>query len=130
GRVPDAVLAVLTEGFKEIDEMVSKLAAHVKMPFHQVSDCYIRLHSRSNGPNLWNTYSMYFAKNMDRELARLPKGDQVAGTPTADIHKCCFSLFKEEYKDTYSTILETWKEVKELENMGGTIAQQQQLFDK
>ncbi|KAI6112820.1 hypothetical protein F5141DRAFT_1214134 [Pisolithus sp. B1] len=112
GHVPDAVLAVLIEGFKEIDEMVSKLAARVKMPFHQVSDRYIRLHSHSNGPNLWNTYSMYFAKNMDRELAHLPKGDQ------------------EEYKDTYSTILETWKEAKELENMGGTVAQRQQLFDK
>ncbi|KAI6111566.1 hypothetical protein EDD16DRAFT_1710414 [Pisolithus croceorrhizus] len=130
GCVPDAVLAVLTKGFKEIDEMVGKLAAHVKMPFHQVSDRYIHLHSHSNGPNLWNTYSMYFAKNMDCELACLPKGDQVAGTPTTDIHKRCFSLFKEEYKDTYLMILETWKEAKELENMGGTIAQQQQLFDK
>ncbi|KAI6167910.1 hypothetical protein EDD17DRAFT_1466900, partial [Pisolithus thermaeus] len=51
-------------------------------------------------------------------------------TPTADIRKRCFTLFKAEYKDTYSTILETWKEAKELENMGGTLAQRQQVFDK
>ncbi|KAI6100358.1 hypothetical protein F5141DRAFT_981798, partial [Pisolithus sp. B1] len=38
--------------------------------------------------------------------------------------------FKAEYKDMYSTILETWKEAKELENMGGTLAQRQQVFDK
>ncbi|KAI5992977.1 hypothetical protein EDD15DRAFT_2110390, partial [Pisolithus albus] len=71
GRVPDSVLTVLTEGFNEIDEMLSKLAARVKMPFHQVSDRYVRLHSRTNGTNLWNMYSMYFAKNMERELGRL-----------------------------------------------------------
>ncbi|KAI6104056.1 hypothetical protein EDD16DRAFT_245589 [Pisolithus croceorrhizus] len=111
GRVSDSVLAVLTEGFDEIDEMFSKLAARVKMPFHQVSDHYICLHSRTHGTNLWNMYSMYFAKNMERELARLPKGEQITGTPTADIQKRCFTLFKAEYKDMYSTILETWKEV-------------------
>ncbi|KAI5989987.1 hypothetical protein EDD15DRAFT_2145415, partial [Pisolithus albus] len=38
--------------------------------------------------------------------------------------------FKAEYKDMYATILETWKEAKELENMGGTLAQRQQVFDK
>jgi len=27
-------------------------------------------------------------------------------------------------------ILKTWKEAKELEDMGGTVAQRQQLFDK
>ncbi|KAI6130790.1 hypothetical protein EDD16DRAFT_1470138 [Pisolithus croceorrhizus] len=67
---------------------------------------------------------------MERELACLPKGEQITGTPTADIRKRCFTLFKAEYKDTYSTILETWKEAKELENMGGTLAQWQQVFDK
>ncbi|KAI6000031.1 hypothetical protein EDD15DRAFT_2362612 [Pisolithus albus] len=35
GRVSDSVLAALTEGFNKIDEMFSKLAARVKMPFHQ-----------------------------------------------------------------------------------------------
>ncbi|KAI6011934.1 hypothetical protein BKA83DRAFT_4064936 [Pisolithus microcarpus] len=70
---------------------------------------------------------------MEHELAHLPKCEQVTGTPTADIWKHCFSLFKAEYKDVYyvySTILETWKEAKELENMGGTLAQWQQVFDK
>ncbi|KAI6103136.1 hypothetical protein EDD16DRAFT_1709249 [Pisolithus croceorrhizus] len=128
GCIPNSVLAVLMERFNEINEMFSKLAAHVKMPFHQVSDCYICLHSHTHGMHLWNMYSMYFAKNMECELACLPKGEQITGTPTADIQKHCFSLFKVEYKDTY--LIETWKEAKELENMGGTLAQWQQVFDK
>jgi len=130
GRVPDSVVSVLNEGFEEINEMFSKLAARVKMPFHQVSDRYIRQHSHSHGGNIWNSYSMYFTENTEQELARLPIGEHVTGTPTPDIRKRCYALFKEQYKDTYTTILETWKEVKELENMGGTIAQRQQLFDK
>ncbi|KAI5999186.1 hypothetical protein EDD15DRAFT_2160847 [Pisolithus albus] len=73
---------------------------------------------------------MYFAKNTECELARLPEGELLTGTPTADIRKPCFALFKVEYKDTYSSILETWKEAREIENMGGTLAQWQQLFDK
>ncbi|KAI6128649.1 hypothetical protein EDD16DRAFT_1472030, partial [Pisolithus croceorrhizus] len=44
--------------------------------------------------------------------------------------KHCFSLFKAEYKDTYSMILETWKEAKELENMGSMLTRWQQVFDK
>ncbi|KAI6102379.1 hypothetical protein EDD16DRAFT_1525613 [Pisolithus croceorrhizus] len=85
GRVPDSVVAVLMEGFNKINEMFSKLGACVKMPFHQVSDHYIHLHSCTHGLNLWNMYSMYFAKNMEHELAHLPKGEQITGTPTADI---------------------------------------------
>ena len=84
GRVPKSVLAILSEGFDEIEDMFSKLAACVKMPFHQVSDRYICLHSYGHGGNLWNTYSMYFTKNMAWELARLPKGEEVIGTPTPD----------------------------------------------
>jgi len=129
-RVPESVLAILSVGFDEIEDMFSKLAARVKMPFHQVSDRYIRLHSYGHGGNLWNTYSMYFTKNVAQELARLPKGEEVTGTPTIDIRKRCYTLFKEEYKDMFAVILETWKEARDLENMGGTIAQRQQLFDK
>ncbi|KIM56195.1 hypothetical protein SCLCIDRAFT_89904, partial [Scleroderma citrinum Foug A] len=121
---------ILNEGFDEINEMLSKLAAHMKIPFHQVSDCYIRQHSHSHGGNIWNSYSMYFMENMEQELARLPKGEHVTGTPMPDIRKCCHALFKEAYKDTYTRILEKWKEVKELENMDSTIAQCQLLFDK
>ena len=130
GRVSDSVLTMLNEGFDEINEMFSKLAARVRMPFHQVSDRYIRQHSHSHGGNIWNLYSKYFTENTEQELARLPKGEHVMGTPTTDIRKRCYALFKEEYKDTYTMILETWKEAKELENMGGTIVQRQQLFDK
>jgi len=130
GRVSNSVLSILSEGFDEIDDMFSKLAARVKMPFHQVSNRYIRLHSHGHGGNLWNTYSMYFTKNTERELARLPKCEEVTGTPTTAARQCCYTLFKEEYQDTYAMILKTWKEAKELENMGGTVAQRQQLFDK
>lgn len=129
-RVADSVLVILSEGFNEIDDMFSKLAARVNMPFHQVSDRYLRLYSHGHGGNIWNTYLMYFMKNMDQELARLPKGEEITGTPTTDARKCCYTLFKEEYKDKYAVILEKWKEAKEIENIGGTIAQQQQLFDE
>ncbi|KIM54792.1 hypothetical protein SCLCIDRAFT_78430, partial [Scleroderma citrinum Foug A] len=121
---------ILNKGFDEINEMLSKLAAYVKMLFHQVSDCYICQHSHSHGGNIWNSYSMYFMENMEHELAHLPKGEHVMGTPTPDIQKCCYALFKEVYKDTYTRILEKWKEAKELENMDSTIAQCQLLFDK
>ena len=73
---------------------------------------------------------MYFMENMEQELACLPKGEHVTGTPMPDIRKRCHALFKEAYKDTYTRILEKWKEVKELENMDSTIAQCQLLFDK
>ena len=130
GRVSDSILTILNEGFDEINEMLSKLAARMKMPFHQVSDHYIHQHSHSHSGNIWNSYSMYFMENMEQELARLPKGKHVTGTPMPDIRKRCYALFKEAYKDTYTRILEKWKEAKELENMDSTIAQCQLLFDK
>lgn len=130
GRVPDSALATLAEGFDEIDMKLSELAVRMKMPFHQVADRYIRSHTHAHASNLWNIYLMYFAKNMEWELSRLPKGDEVTGTPSPDVRKCCYALFKAQYQDMYPVMLEMWKEVHELENMGGTLAQWQQLFKK
>jgi len=130
GRVPDSVMAILSEGFDEIDKMFSQIASRMKMPFHQVFAHYMRLQSHATAVNLWNTYSKYFVKNMEQELAHLPKGERVTGTPSTNIHRCCFALFKEEYKDMYPMVLETWMEANELEHMGGTLACRQQLFDK
>ena len=84
-HVSDSILTILNEGFNEINEMLRKLAAHMKMPFHQVSDHYIRQHSHSHGGNIWNSYSMYFVENMEQELAHLPKGEHVTGTLMPDI---------------------------------------------
>jgi len=66
---------------------------------------------------------MYFMKNTEWELACLPKCEEVTGTPTTAAQQHCYTIFKEEYQDTYAMILKTWKEAKELENMGGTVAQ-------
>ncbi|KAI6108882.1 hypothetical protein EV401DRAFT_2116111 [Pisolithus croceorrhizus] len=120
----------LTEGFDEIDEMFSKLATHVKMPFHQVSDRYIRLHSRTHGTNLWNTYSMYFAKNMERELARLPKGEQITGTPTADIRKRCFTLFRQNIRIRTRRFSRHGKRRRNWRTWEARLLNRQQVFDK
>jgi len=132
GRIADATLEILSEGYDEIDEMFRKLAARVKMPFHQVSDRYIRQRSRTNADNLWNIYSMYFTQNKEDELGRLPKKerDAIVGFPTPRVRQRCFDKFKDKLQDKYIDFLETWKEARELANMGGTLAQRQQLFDK
>ena len=51
GWVSDSVLAVLMEGFDEVDISLSKLAAHVNMPFHQVVDRYHRSHTCPSSAN-------------------------------------------------------------------------------
>jgi len=130
GRIPDSVSAILTEGFDKIDIKLSKLAAHVKLPFHQVVARYIRSHTHTHAPNNWNIYLKYFAKNTEQELARLPKNEEVVLSPLHDVRKRCYDLFKAEYKDTYPIILETWKDAHAMENMGGTVAQRRKLFDK
>jgi len=136
GRVPDSVIAILTEGFDEVDISLSKLAARVNMPFHQVVDHYHRTHTHTPGGNVWNIYARYFAENQEQELSRLP-GDEnkvalsISSSPEVLFRKRCYELFKAEYKDDYSVILETWREAHELENMvGGTVARHQRLFDK
>jgi len=135
GQVPDSVIAILTEGFDEVDISLSKLAARVNMPFHQVVDRYHRTHTHAPGGNVWNIYARYFAENQEQELSRLP-GDEnkvalsISSLPDVLLRKRCYELFKAEYKDDYSVILETWREAHELENMvGGTVARCQQLFD-
>ena len=47
GRVPDSVIVILTEGFDEVDISLSKLAACVNMPFHQVVDRYHHTHTHT-----------------------------------------------------------------------------------
>ena len=98
------------------------------MPWQQVRDHYNRQYSCMNSQNAWNIYTAYFIKHKETELAQIP--DNVEGTPSrADVKKC-YECFKDNYPDTYIEILETWKESKELKDMGGTVAQRQQLFNK
>ena len=136
GRVPDSVLAVLTEGFDEVDISLSKLAARVNMPFHQVVDRYHRSHTHAPGGNVWNIYAKYFAENQKQELSRLPDDEKkvalsISSSPDALLRKRCYDLFKAEYKNDYPVILETWREAHELDSMvGGTVARRQRLFDK
>ena len=59
GRLPDSVHVILKEGFDKIDVKLSQLAAHARMPFHQVSDCYIRSHSHAHAANLWNVFNVF-----------------------------------------------------------------------
>ena len=136
GRVSDSVLAVLTEGFDEVDISLSKLAARVNMPFHQVVDRYHHSHTHAPGGNVWNIYAKYFAENQEQELSRLPNDEKnvalsISSSPNALLRKRCYELFKAEYKEDYSVILETWREAHELDSMvGGTVARRQRLFNK
>ncbi|KIO06310.1 hypothetical protein M404DRAFT_24594 [Pisolithus tinctorius Marx 270] len=101
------------------------------MPWQQVKDCYNHQYSHSNVQNLWNMYLAYFTKNSESELAQLPQGDHtIEGSPSIDIRKQCYVHFKEVYSENYINILETWKESEELQDLGGTVAQCQQLFNK
>ena len=131
GRVSDSVLAVLTEGFNEVDISLSKLAARVNMPFHQVVDCYHHSHTHAPEGNVWNIYAKYFTENQEQELSRLPNDEKnvalsISNSPNALLRKQCYKLFKAEYKKDYSVILETWREAHELDSMvGGTVTRQQ-----
>jgi len=64
-------------------------------------------------------YSMYFAKNMAWELSRLPKGDEVTGTPSPDVWRHCYDFFKAEYKDMYSVILSSLDENRQGQKVRG-----------
>jgi len=130
GRLPGALMDEFNEGFQQVNAIFAKLGASRGMPWQQVKDRYNRQYSRSNAPNLWNCYSAYFTKHVETELARLPGGQKVDGIPSAEIRKECYRRFKEEYPDKYVDILETWKEYDDLEDIGETVAQRQQLFGK
>ncbi|KAL4068916.1 hypothetical protein V8B97DRAFT_1872651 [Scleroderma yunnanense] len=81
GRIPDAVLNVLNEGFQQINDHFSVLEAHVGMPSQQVIDC-TKQFGCSNLSNCWNRYQEYFAKHSEQELARLPSDEENTLTPT------------------------------------------------
>ena len=136
GRVSDSVLAILTEGFDEVNITLSKLAGRVNMPFHQVIDRYHRSHTHTPGGNVWNIYSKYFAENQEQELSRLPNDEKeatmvISSSPNALLRKRCYELFKAEYKGDYAAILESWRETQEFDSMvGSTVGRRQRLFDK
>ncbi|KAI5990334.1 hypothetical protein F5J12DRAFT_700460, partial [Pisolithus orientalis] len=118
-------------GFWQVNEIFSKLGESQGMPWQQVKDHYNCQYSCSNVQNLWNMYLVYFAKNPESELAWLPQGDHtIEGSPSVDIRKKCYACFKEVYSENYIDILETQKESEELQDLGGTVAQHQQLFNK
>jgi len=118
------------EGFQQVNTIFSKLGESRGMPWQQVRDQYNRQYSRSNAQNLWNIYSAYFAKNTQTELARLPSNQEVQAPPSVDVRKQCYERFKDQHPDKYVDFLETWKEAKELADVGATVAQRQQLFLK
>jgi len=129
GRLPGHLVDEFNEGFQQVTEIFSKLGESRGMPWQQVKDRYNRQYSRSNAQNLWNVYSAYFAKNMQAELAWLPGDQQVQGTPSVEIRKECYTLFKQN-NPKYIDILETWKESEELIDVGAMVAQCQQFFNK
>ncbi|KAI5983563.1 hypothetical protein F5J12DRAFT_940411 [Pisolithus orientalis] len=131
GRLPATTIDEFNEGFQQVNKIFSKLGESQGMPWQQVKDCYNHQYSHSNMQNLWNVYSVYFAKNPESELAQLPQGDHtIKGSPSIDIRKQCYACFKEVYSENYIDILETWKESEELQDLGGTVSQCQQLFNK
>jgi len=129
GRLPGHLIDGFNKGFQQVTEIFSKLGESGGMPWQQVKDCYNCQYVRSKSQNLWNIYSAYFTKNMQAELARLPGDQQVQKNPTVEIRKECYTLFKQN-NPKYVDILETWKECEELVDVGATVAQCQQFFNK
>ncbi|KAG1818703.1 uncharacterized protein BJ212DRAFT_1479689 [Suillus subaureus] len=132
GQRQGAANALLQEGFMRLKTVIHEVSCNTSIPTHQV----IALWHKSNGcsfnnVNHWNAYSSYFKANPQQELKRLGnKAPKAPGTPSAIMHHNCYELFKNEYPDSWQTILEYHEEATVLMGAPQTVAMQAQEFHK
>jgi len=149
GRPSEAILDIVQEGLDHINAYLTDLVAHSGQPPQQIIDQFLKQHARSNPTNDWNSYSKYFTQHTEQELARLWNTGEFSGsvdsTPckgtlnrlpysnqitAVTVHKKCYELFKKQYPATWQEILTKFKESTQYTEIGKTIAQWQQLFNK
>ena len=149
GRPSEAILDIVQEGLDHINAYLTDLVAHSGQPPQQIIDQFLKQHARSNPTNDWNSYSKYFTQHTEQELAHLWNTGEFAGsvdsTPckgtlnrlpysnqitAVTVHKKCYELFKKQYPATWQEILTKFKESTQYTEIGKTIAQWQQLFNK
>lgn len=72
---------ILSEEFKEIHAVFSRVATRVGLPFHQVLNRFTKQFGRTCSFNWWNIYERFYAANKEQEQARLGDRDIIDPTP-------------------------------------------------
>ncbi|KIM52045.1 hypothetical protein SCLCIDRAFT_142096 [Scleroderma citrinum Foug A] len=119
---------MIQEGLDHMNAYLMDLAAHSGQPPQQIIDRFLKQHARSNPTNDWNSYSKYFTQYTEQELARLQETREFAGS--IDSTPKCYELFKKQYPDMWQGILTKFEESAQYTEIGKTLGQQQQLFNK
>lgn len=108
GRPSDEVLAVLQEGFSDINKRIAKLAQDAGLPVETVLSRWNLQHGREMNP--WNLYQRYFKQNMKVELERAGMVTPPGGAKDISVKTIaqCFILFKDAHPGgTWEEILKT-----------------------
>ncbi|KAF8420165.1 hypothetical protein L210DRAFT_3654954 [Boletus edulis BED1] len=127
GRLVIAILEYLEDGFQKVNDLFNELAGQTGMSFHQVVARFTKQFSRLNSANYWNIYQRYSMANQATELARVAESNAVHSTPSSRLSRC-YKLFREEFPETWSDILDTFEEMEAVGGMDQTVSQRQQLF--
>ncbi|KIM62212.1 hypothetical protein SCLCIDRAFT_120073 [Scleroderma citrinum Foug A] len=113
---------MIQEGLDHMNAYLMDLVACSGQPPQQIIDRFLKQHARSNPTNDWNSYLKYFTQYTEQELARLWETGEFAGS--------CYELFKKQYPDMWQGILTKFEESAQYTEIGKTLGQQQQLFNK
>ncbi|KIM70519.1 hypothetical protein SCLCIDRAFT_100401, partial [Scleroderma citrinum Foug A] len=119
---------IMEEGLDQIAASLTDLAACSSQPPQQLMDHFVRQYARLNSANDWNKYGKFYVQNMEAELERLCKSGEDS-IMIVTVHKWCYELFKKD-NSNWQKILLKFKESTQYAEVGKTIAQRQQLFNK
>ncbi|KAI1784324.1 hypothetical protein LXA43DRAFT_1066862 [Ganoderma leucocontextum] len=105
GRISDANLKVVRDGFAEVQVLAKGVAAKTGLSASQVFDLWASTNQRTHvKSNPWNLYSSYFKDHQEEELARLE-------TPVAEadvnvyVRRRCYKKFLEVYGEEDAKVL-------------------------
>ena len=123
-RPSDEVLAILQDGFSDINKRFTKLAGETGLSVEAVLSRWNMQHGHDQ--NLWNLYQQYFKHNAEIELGRINMKVPPGGPKDINSKSIvqCFTLFKDAYEGSWEEILKVSAQLDDLEDGDRTTEQQ------